>query len=551
MVNEDRRYLKIGNSKDPTQNMWYSSYFAHVRKIRGLAVLAIVLIVSTSSFASTPAPPDDIKKLIKQAAESTRAGLLPEAEATLRKAIALDEKRIDTKIELAFVLTKERRLLEAYNLCYPIAQANPKNTRALSVLGTTLLSAGSFRDARLLFYTAVQLNRKEDLAWAGFGMLDFYENKIDASLNNLREAVYYVPDEPDYLFALAQVSARSERYKEAAEAYEQFLNVSKATDEDRRARIKGLIMFLRYLGQYGGLYTSNGRDQTSVPFDLIGNRPVVTLKINGNEAPLRFVLDTGSGISVISEETAQRFKIKPVARGGFARGIGGNGKFEIVYGQLKQLEIGDVKLKNVPVYIRKFHDDGQQIDGYIGLALISKFLTTIDYGNQTLSLVKKVIDPQTTVAAKITDQQEPVASNDLSLPLRLTSSGFLSGEVELQGLDSKLNFIVDTGASVSVISRGVSKTDGISPFLGEDKLRVIGSAGITEDVPTFLLPKITFGKHSCESITAIALDLDLINEASGFEQAGILGGNFLKNYRLTFDFQNSKVIFVSVKPEKE
>ncbi len=46
---------------------------------------------------------------------------------------------------------------------------------------------------------------------------------------------------------------------------------------------------------------------------------------------------------------------------------------------------------------------------------------------------------------------------------------------------------------------------------------------------------------------AIALDLDIINEASGFEQAGILGGNFFKNYRLTFDFENSKVIFVPVK----
>jgi len=33
-------------------------------------------------------------------------------------------------------------------------------------------------------------------------------------------------------------------------------------------------------------------------------------------------------------------------------------------------------------------------------------------------------------------------------------------------------------------------------------------------------------------------------------EAGILGGNFLKNYRMTFDFQNSKVNFTSVVPEK-
>ena len=68
---------------------------------------------------------------------------------------------------------------------------------------------------------------------------------------------------------------------------------------------------------------------------------------------------------------------------------------------------------------------------------------------------------------------------------------------------------------------------------------VVGAAGITEDVPSFLLPRVTFGNHSRESIMAIALNLDIINEASGFEQAGILGGNFLRNYSLTFDFQNS------------
>ena len=78
-------------------------------------------------------------------------------------------------------------------------------------------------------------------------------------------------------------------------------------------------------------------------------------------------------------------------------------------------------------------------------------------------------------------------------------------------------------------------------------MRVIGAAGITENVSSYILPKVTFGTHSRERVKAIALDLDVINEASGFEQAGILGGNFLKNYRLTFDFQNSKVTFVPVK----
>ncbi len=72
-----------------------------------------------------------------------------------------------------------------------------------------------------------------------------------------------------------------------------------------------------------------------------------------------------------------------------ARGIGGNGKFQIIYGFLRSVEIGNARIKNVPVYIRKFHTANEGIDGYIGLSLISKFLTTIDYGNLTFSLVRK------------------------------------------------------------------------------------------------------------------------------------------------------------------
>jgi len=205
---------------------------------------------------------------------------------------------------------------------------------------------------------------------------------------------------------------------------------------------------------------------------------------------------------------------------------------------LKEVDIGEVNIRNVPVYIRKFHTGGHDIDGYIGLSLISKVLTTIDYGALTFSLTKKdSID-------------SPGAGAAVSLPLRLTSSGFLSGEVQLEGIDGPLNFIVDTGASVSVISDEVANSDGIISFLRNEKMRVVGAAGVKDDVRSFLLPRVSFGTHSRKSITAIALDLDTINEASGFEQAGILGGNFLRNYRMTFDFKNSKVTFVPIGREK-
>lgn len=511
-----------------------------------LQLMIAVIVLCPTVFAQTNAgltvdpainSTEDPRRLMRQAEKFVRLGSIAQAETALRRAVTFDSTSA-AKVELAFVLSKQRKLLEAYDLSYAVVEAEQRNSRAYAVLGTVLLNAGRFVEARVILFNALKLNRREDLAWAGFGMLDFYENNINESLKNLQEADLYKPDEPDYLFALAQVSARAERYRDAADAYYRFLSASKNTDDERRARIKGLINFLRYLGQRDKLYASVGRERAKVKFDLVGNRPIINLKVNGRDEALRFVLDTGSGITVISEKTAKKMGIKTITKGGFARGIGGDGRFEIVYGFLNQVDIGDASVKNVPVYIRKFHDSGQEVDGYIGLSMISKFLTTIDYGELTFSLSNKGID-------EVEFREKP----ELSLPLRLTSSGFLSGEVELEGIESKLNFIVDTGASVSVISDRVANSANVSQYLAADKLRVIGSAGITENVSSFMLPRVTFGTHTRTRVSAIALDLDIINEASGFEQAGILGGNFLKNYRLTFDFKNSKVTFTSVAPQ--
>lgn len=480
---------------------------------------------------------DEVKQLIKQADKLIKKGNNAEAEKLLKRAVELSSAESAAKLKLAYLYVKMRRLVEAYDLSFPIAKAEPKNAYAFAVLGATLLGAGRFEDARRIFYTAIKNDREEALAWAGVGMLDFYENRIGESLENLREAVFLEPFDADFLFALAQISARAEKYRDAAKAYEDFLRVSRNTDDERRDRIKGLINFLRFLGSKQALYTAAGPDRTTVKFDLVGNRPIIQMRVNDHDEPLNFVLDTGSGISVISDETAKRLNIDPITRGGFAKGIGGNGKFEIVYGFLRQVSIGDVKMRSVPVYIRKFHSDGHRIDGYIGLSLISKFLTTIDYGALTFALERKDV-----IASTVVDE-------GISLPLRLTSSGFLSGEVQLEGVEARLNFIVDTGASISVISDDVAALEAIVPHAKGEKMRVIGSAGVTDDVPSFLLPRVSFGTHSRKSVAAIALDLDLINEVSGFEQAGILGGNFLRNYRMTFDFKNSKVTFVSINQE--
>ncbi len=479
----------------------------------------------------------DIKKILKQAKKLQRKGEIAAAEKVLRQAVANFPQNNAAKLDLAYLLFKQKQLFEAYNYAYEVAEQDEKNSYAFAILGAVDVSAGNFEEAKTFLNNSLFLNKKEALAWAGLGMLDFYENKGSASIMKLRSAVYLDNQEPDFIFSLAQVSARSEFYREAAVAYGQYLKVAAKNDQERIDRIRGLIKFLNYLGNKQYIYGLAGEAQTVVPLRLVNDRPVIQLKVEKNGEVLNFVLDTGSGVSVISDNAAQRLNIKVVSNGGVARALGGDGKFDIVYGFLNSVYIGDVKIKNVPIYIREFHNKNEDIDGYIGLSLISKYITTIDYGNKTFSLIKREKPGEQKI--------EPIADGEaVTIPLRLTTSGFFSGQVKIEGFETALNFIVDTGASISVISKNLAGSQQIQEYLQQKTFRVIGAAGVTENVSSYLLPSITFGKFSRTDLKAVALDLDLINEASGFEQAGILGGNFLKNYKMTFDFAQSKVTFV-------
>jgi hypothetical protein len=147
------------------------------------------------------------------------------------------------------------------------------------------------------------------------------------------------------------------------------------------------------------------------------------------------VLDTGSGMSVLSEETAQKLGIKPVARECMARAVGGGGRFEIVYGYLRSLEIGEVRVTNVPVYIRHFFDEKNPVDGYLGIAAISRLMATVDYGTNNLTLSR---DTPETIASAVDARQvstdAPQSRPGMNLPIRTTSS-VLSGDVTIDGLD--------------------------------------------------------------------------------------------------------------------
>lgn len=500
-----------------------------MRKLSRLA-LAAALCLSLAGGARAAAAGD--RKARERAERTLRAGDFEEAERMFRELVAKDSRDAAARLGLSHALLKQRKHQDAFDQAARVVSNDPLSARAHALLGMALLGSGDFRLSVEEFRTALTLDQNDSMAVAGLAMVDFYESRLASSVAGLRRAAYLDPHEPDHVYNLGHVAARSERYAEAAAAYEQFLRVAPRTDADRRARIRGLIDFLRYLGTQNNLLAVAGASSVAVPFELSNGRPIIEVRVNFSKEPLRFVVDTGAGMCVISTQAAQRLGLRPVARGGMARAVGGPGRFEIVYGFLQSLHLGEARLDRVPVYIRQFHNEGENVDGYIGLSVLSKYLTTVDYAGQSMTLLR---DEAASAAPA-------PAADAFELPIRVTSSGFWSGEVRLEGVEKPANFIIDTGASVSVVSEALAAREGLERFAQGQLIRVYGAAGLSENIRTLTLPTVGLTPtHARRNVYAAVLDMEPLNETAGFEQTGILGANVLRHYRVTFDFARAVV----------
>jgi predicted aspartyl protease/cytochrome c-type biogenesis protein CcmH/NrfG len=471
-----------------------------------------------------------------RAERALRAGAFEEAEKLFREQLTKDARDTQARLGLSRALLKQRKVFDAYDQAARVLALEPTSARAHALIGASLLGAGDFRLSVEEFRTALSFDGDEPMAVAGLAMVDFYENRLSQSFQGLRRAVFLDSDEPDYVYFLGQVAARYERYAEAADAYERFLRIAPRTDADRRARIRGLIEFLRYLGTQSNLLSVGGPSRTRVPFELVNNRPIVKVRINGSKEELRFVVDTGAGMCVISATTAQRIGLRPVARGGTARAVGGTGRFEIVYGFLQSMHLGDAKVERVPVYIRQFYNDQEPVDGYIGLSVVGKYLATVDYGERAMTLLRDDAIPQ-----RGPEGEAAGTTAAVEFPIRTTSSGFWSGEVQIEGVEKPVNFIIDTGASISVVSQVLATREGMERFEQGGRIRVYGAAGLADNIKILMLPRVALGAHTRRNVNCAVLDMDAINETAGFEQTGIVGGNVLRHYRVTFDFGRAVV----------
>ena len=508
-----------------------------------MAVLAIALCclaLCPSIFPGQAATfTEDVKrasaKLNNEARRAVRKGEYTAAIDIYKSILDKNGQDLQARLGISWAYIKDQDYSQCFDHAAEALKIDPANARGHALAGLALLRSGLVREAVIALRQALNLNSREALAYGAAAEIDYYEGRVKESRERALFAHKLDPQEPDYIVTYARASSRAEDYKEAADAYEIFLDIAPVTDTERLDRIRGLIKFYRKLSGIP-VHQLAGSSRTEIPFRLgTDRRPYIKLKVNGRDAV--FVIDTGSGFTVVSKHAAKRLGVTELARGGKSQGVGGDGKFPIIYGLIKMMHLGEARVRMVPCFIREFHGVNdrpadEQPDGFIGLSVLSHFITELDYRESFIRL------DRATDGAALADLPDATV-----VPFRTTQNGLISIETEFDDRH-QVNAILDSGASSTVVSSAaVERLKMHAQIIKGQTISVIGAAGVTSNVNLLYIRNCRVANLKQNNLRALVLDFNAINETSGFEQSGILGGDFLRHFRITIDFNRTRVVF--------
>jgi predicted aspartyl protease/Flp pilus assembly protein TadD len=407
-------------------------------------------------------------------------------------------------------------------------RADPKGPESMALYGDALWASGLFQEAENKYKEA--LTASPDLARGHHGLARSLaaQTRLDDAMSEAQAALKLSPRDLEIHHTVGTIFERMHKYEEAAGAYSNYVNLLPNKDHSEKADwSRAEIRFLRSFGQRIPFETEPGAEDRlyTIDFRLVNEKVVVRAKVNDASAQ-DFVIDTGSENTIITRQTAQRLGITPVTYT-LSAGVGRVGLRGLQLARMDSLEIGSLKLRNVPCLIKNppLRDiPVKETEALSPLAL--GFSMVIDYKNHKLTFGKKLPD-------------EP---KDFELPLWLHRLATVNGTVD----GAKANFVIDTGGEVISISQATA-TALNKPQTGRRiALKVYGTSGWDDDA--FLMPGIdlAFDRIQYKNFPVVVLNLNAPSALLGFQLGGIVGHKFLSKYRVGIDLDRSVLRLKSV-----
>src|SRR5579871_3527294 len=182
---------------------------------------------------------------------------------------------------------------------------------------------------------------------------------------------------------------------------------------------------------------AGGAHEAVLPFRLINGHIYAEVKVNG-QGPYTFIFDTG-GINVVTPKLAKSLGLK-IEGHLEARGAG-SGTMEAGFTHVSELELGRASMKDQAFGafpLDALSDvEGLEEMGMVGFETFRRFITRIDYGSHTITLIDtKYFD-----------------ANNAGAPVQLAFDGNVA-EIEARYAGITGKFQLDTGARSSLTLTG-------------------------------------------------------------------------------------------------
>jgi predicted aspartyl protease/Flp pilus assembly protein TadD len=403
-----------------------------------------------------------------------------------------------------------------------LAESAPADPVAIALYGDALWAAGLFDEAEAQYRAALAVDPGLARGRHGIARALAARNRLDDAMAEAQGALKLAPRDLEIHHTVGAIFERMRKYEEAAGAFTNYVNLLPHKDTSEKADwSRAEIKFLRSFGQRVPFETDPAADDQlyTIDFRLVNEKVVVRAKINGGSFQ-DFVVDTGAENTIVAGPTARRVGVTPVTYT-LSAGVGDMGLRGLQLARINTLELGALKLRNVPCLVKDpplRNLPTREMESLSPLAL--GFSMIIDYETRKITFGKKL-------------RPEPA---DFELPLRMHRLATVRGTVDGR---HAANFVVDTGGEVISISQATATSLGRPEPARRIALKVFGSSGWDRDA--FLMPGVdlAFDRIRYTNFPVVVLNLNSPSALLGFQLGGIVGHKFLSGYRVRIDLEDS------------